>query len=61
MISSAIAGLAALILVHALFKRFARPSLTMIRGPKSPSFIVGRVISLRLLARCSLPLFRKLT
>ncbi|KAH0828945.1 cytochrome P450 [Lanmaoa asiatica] len=37
MISSAVAGLTALVLVHVLFKRFTRPSLSTIRGPKSPS------------------------
>lgn len=44
MISSPVAvGLTTLMIVYVLFKRFARPSLSMIRGPKSPSFIHGRV------------------
>ncbi|KAG6382153.1 hypothetical protein JVT61DRAFT_798 [Boletus reticuloceps] len=42
--SSAVVGLAALILVYALFKRPTRPSLSMIRGPPSPSFVFGRVL-----------------
>ncbi|KAF8557930.1 cytochrome P450 [Imleria badia] len=46
MISYAIAGLTALILLHALLKRFTRPSLSMIRGPKSPSFIFGNLLEL---------------
>ncbi|KAF8557923.1 hypothetical protein OG21DRAFT_1520220 [Imleria badia] len=37
---SAAACLTALILLSALFKRSTRPSLTMIRGPKSPSFVL---------------------
>ena len=43
--SSAVAGLTALILLYALFRRFTRPSLSMIRGPKSPSFFLGTVLS----------------
>ncbi|KAF8130331.1 cytochrome P450 [Boletus edulis] len=46
--SSAAVGLVTvLILVYALFKRSARPSsLSMIRGPPSPSFIFGNLLEL---------------
>ncbi|KAF8438608.1 cytochrome P450 [Boletus edulis BED1] len=44
--SSAAVGLTALILVYALFKRSTRPSLSMIRGPPSPSFIFGNLLEL---------------
>ncbi|KAG6382164.1 cytochrome P450 [Boletus reticuloceps] len=40
--SSAAAGIGALILIFALFRRFTRPSLSVIRGPQSPSFIFGK-------------------
>ncbi|KAF8130328.1 cytochrome P450 [Boletus edulis] len=46
--SSAAVGLTALILVYALFKRSTRPSLSMIRGPQSPSFIFGNNVLDRL-------------
>lgn len=39
------AGLTALTLVYALFKRFTRPSLSKIRGPKSSSFALGGSLS----------------
>ncbi|KAF8131874.1 cytochrome P450 [Boletus edulis] len=44
--SSAVVGLAAFILVYALFKRSTRPSLSMIRGPPSPSFVFGNLLEL---------------
>ncbi|KAF8557928.1 cytochrome P450 [Imleria badia] len=44
--ASAVAGLTALLLLYALYKRFTRPSLSMIRGPKSPSFIFGNLLEL---------------
>ncbi|KAF8557917.1 cytochrome P450 [Imleria badia] len=47
MISSSTAiGLSAIILLYAVFKCFTRPSLSMIRGPKSPSFIFGNLLEL---------------
>ena len=49
--SAGVVGLTAVVLLYALFKRFIRPSLSMIRGPKSPSFLVGRVLSLYLHAK----------
>jgi hypothetical protein len=39
------AGLTVLALVYALFKRFTRPSLSKIRGPKSSSFVLGGSLS----------------
>ncbi|KAF8131862.1 cytochrome P450 [Boletus edulis] len=44
--SSAGAGIGALILIFALFRRFTRPSLSVIRGPQSPSFIFGNLLEL---------------
>jgi hypothetical protein len=40
------AGLTVLALVYALFKRFTRPSLSKIRGPKSSSFVLGNLLEL---------------
>ncbi|KAG6382155.1 cytochrome P450 [Boletus reticuloceps] len=44
--SSAAAGLISLILAYTLFKRLTRPSLSMVRGPPSPSFVFGNLIEL---------------
>ncbi|KAF8131873.1 cytochrome P450 [Boletus edulis] len=44
--SSAAAGLISLILGYTLFKRFTRPSLSMVRGPPSPSFVFGNLLEL---------------
>ncbi|KAI9573309.1 cytochrome P450 [Boletus coccyginus] len=47
MISSAgVVGLTAVVLLYAVFRRFTRPSLSMIRGPKSPSFLIGNLLQL---------------
>ena len=56
---SAAAGLIALVLLRVLFKRFTRPSLSMIRGPKSPSFFLGRVLSPSSQLNTSLSLLRQ--
>ncbi|KAF8434320.1 cytochrome P450 [Boletus edulis BED1] len=44
--SSAAAGLISLILGYTLFKHFTRPSLSMVRGPPSPSFVFGNLLEL---------------